>query len=327
MQIRKSFLYRRLLLSVLMSFISLSALAQQNWPVKTIRLIVPFAPGGATDQVARLLGMSLSTQLGVAVVVENKPGANGTIGADMVAKAAPDGYTLLHSTSSIAFTEAFKLSVPYVLKKDLAPVSLVVNQPLLIMSSLQSGITDAPSLRAFITNKEIKPNYGSSGTGNLTHLAMYVILQSMGIQAIHIPYKGGAGAFPDFIAGRLDLFADPINSAYPYVHDKRVTALAVTSEKRSPLLPEVPTVSESLLPGFSMGAWQAVLAPAGTPVEVIDKINTAYAVALKDPKIHARLASQGAEAIGSSPGELKVFLDAEINRWEKIVQSSGIKID
>ncbi|MEI6838115.1 MAG: tripartite tricarboxylate transporter substrate binding protein [Alcaligenaceae bacterium] len=317
----------QLFLIVLAGIFSSATSAQQVWPSKPIRVIVPFAAGGATDQVARLISIHLSTQLGVPVVVENKPGANGAIGADLVAKSGADGYTLLHSTSSLAFSVAFKLPVSYDLTKDLVPVSFAVNQPLLIMASLQSGVTNQQTLRQFIKGKEQKLNYGSAGTGNLTHLAMYVVLQGIGVDAVHIPYKGGAGAFPDFIAGRLDLFADPINSAYPYVRDKRVTALAVTSEKRSSLLPDIPTVSESFVPGFSMGAWQALFAPANTPTDVVDKISKAYRTALNDSEIKARLATQGAEAIGSTPDELKAFLNLEINRWEKLVQSSGIKID
>lgn len=297
------------------------------WPNKPIRLVVPFAPGGSTDQVARLIGVRLANQFGVPVLVENKPGANGNIGAEMVAKSPADGYTLLHGTSSIAYTAAFKSKVGYDLEKDLMPVSLVIHQPLLIMSSNQSGITDAKSLREFAKKNPGKLTYGSSGNGNLTHLAMYVTLKAMEIDATHVPYKGGAAAFPDFMAGRLDLFSDPINSAYPYVRDKRVTALAVTGEKRSQLLPNVPTVDESILPGFSMSAWQGLLAPAGTPTAIIEKMSAAYAAALKDPEVVAKLAAQGAEPVGSSPAVFKTYLDSEIKRWSKVIQSSGIRLD
>lgn len=301
--------------------------AQQPFPNKPIRIVVPFAPGGATDQVARLLATRISDSLGTPVIVDNRPGANGNIGADIVAKAAPDGYTLLHSTSALGFTAAFRQKVPYDLNKDLTPVSLLINQPLLIMASNRLGVSNMQDVAAYAKKNPGKLNYGSSGTGNLTHLAMFVLLQAKGIEATHIPYKGGAGAFPDFVAGRIDLFADPINSAYPYVAANRVKALAVTSEKRSALLPDVPTASETILPGFHMGAWQALMAPAGTPAAVIAKLNDAYGVALKDPEIKAKLATQGAEAVGSSPAEFQNFLDSEVSRWEKVVQSSGIRLD
>jgi tripartite-type tricarboxylate transporter receptor subunit TctC len=304
-----------------------AALAQPQWPAKPIRLVVPFAAGGATDQVARMVGLKLTAQLGVPILIDNKPGANGNIGAEYVTKSPADGYTFLHSTSSIAFTAAFKSKVLYDLEKDLVPVSLVIHQPLLIMASNQSGITDAASLREFAKKNPGKLSYGSSGNGNLTHLAMFVVLKALNIEAAHIPYKGGAGAFPDFMAGRLDLFADPINSAFPYVRDKRVTAIAVTGEQRSGLAPSVPTVAESMLPGFSMSAWQGLLAPAGTPPQIVAKMSAAYNAALKDPEIAAKLGMQGAEAVGSSPEAFKTYLDAEIARWGKVVQSSGIRLE
>lgn len=305
----------------------LSAQAQGRWPAKSIRLIVPFAAGGATDQVARLISNKIGPILGTTVVVENKPGANGNIGVDFVAKSMPDGYTFLHTTSSIAFTAAFKQKVAYDLEHDLVPVSLVINQPLLIMSSLQSGIVDGPSLRDYLKKNGGRISYGSSGNGNLTHLAMYVILNSMNVDATHVPYKGGAAAFPDFIAGRFELFSDPINSSFPYVVDKRVTALAVTGEQRSALAPQIPTVNESLLPGFTMGAWQALLAPAGTPTDVLNRVRQAYITALNDPEVKSKLASQGAEAVGSNGEDFKKFMHEEIRRWERVVQTSGIKLD
>ncbi|WYX33187.1 tripartite tricarboxylate transporter substrate binding protein (plasmid) [Achromobacter denitrificans] len=303
------------------------AAAEAVYPSKPIRVIVPFAAGGATDQVARLLATKVSASLGTPVVVENRPGANGNIGAETVAQAAPDGYTLLHSTSALGFTAAFGQKVSYALDKNLEPVSLLIDQPLLIMASNPLGVANVADLKAYARQHPGKLNYGSSGTGNLTHLAMFVLLQAAGIEATHIPYKGGAGAFPDFIAGRLDLFADPINSAYPYVRDGRVKALAVTGMQRSALLPDVPTASEVILPGFQMGAWQALMAPAGTPPEVIARVNHAYVVALKDSEVTARLASQGAVAKATSPQEFRTFLSAEIERWKKVVQDSGIQLD
>lgn len=314
-------------LAVVGLLLPVAASSQSSWPTKPIRLVVPFAPGGATDQVARLIGTKIAIQLGVPVIVENKPGANGNIGAEHVAKSHADGYTMLHSTSSIAYTAAFKSKVGYDLDKDFIPVSLVIHQPLLIMSSNQSGITNAKNLREFATKNAGGLTYGSSGNGNLTHLAMYVALKALEIDATHVPYKGGAAAFPDFMAGRLDLFSDPINSAYPYVRDKRVTALAVTGEHRSNLLPEVPTVNESILPGFSMSAWQGLLAPAGTPAAIVDKMNAAYSAALKDPEVVTKLAAQGAEPVGSSPGAFKAYLNSEITRWRKIIETSGIRLD
>ncbi|EFV86231.1 exported protein [Achromobacter xylosoxidans C54] len=320
----------RILVAALVSSLILNpgtAGAQPAFPSKPIRVIVPFAPGGATDQVARLLAAEVSVELGVPVVVENRPGANGNIGAEAVAQAAPDGYTLLHSTSSLGFTAAFRQKVSYNLDKNLTPVSLLIDQPLLIMASSPLGVTTVPELKSYAQKHPGKLNYGSSGNGNLTHLAMFVLLQAAGIEATHIPYKGGAGAFPDFIAGRIDLFADPINSAYPYVRDGRVKALVVTGKDRSHLLPDVPTAAEAILPGFQMGAWQALMAPGGTRPEVISRLNQAYVKALNTPKVVAHLAAQGAIPKATSPQEFRSFLQAEIERWTAVVQTSGIKLD
>ena len=303
------------------------AATAQAYPTKPIRIVVPFAPGGSTDQVARLLANHVSGNLGVPVIVENRPGANGNIGAEAVANAKPDGYTLLHSTSALGYTAAFGQKVSYDLHKDLAPVSLLVDQPLLIMASNQLGVKSLAELGEYERKHSGSLNYGSSGTGNLTNLGMYVILKAAGIEATHVPYKGGAGAFPDFIAGRIDLLADPINSARAYVDAGQVRALAVTSEKRSPLLPDVPTASEVILPGFQMGAWQALMVPAGTPEAVIQRLNAAYKDALSNSEVKARLASQGAEAIGSGPAEFAAFLDGHIGQWKQVVESSGISLD
>lgn len=298
-----------------------------EFPSKPIRVIVPFAAGGSTDQVARLLAARVSSEIGAPVVVENRPGANGNIGAEAVAKADPDGYMLLHSTSALGYTAAFEQKVNYDLHKQLMSVSLLIDQPLLIMASKQ---LDVSSMKDIVEYGKAHPDsldYGSSGTGNLTHLAMYVLLKSAGVAATHVPYKGGAGAFPDFIAGRIDLLADPINSARKYVDAGQVKALAVTSATRSPLFPDVPTASESLLPGFQMGAWQALMAPVGTPSAIIEKLNAAYKVALDDPAVKAQLESQGAEAIGSSPKFLEEFLEGHIAQWKQVVTSSGIALE
>lgn len=316
----------RVLAAVCMIGTATAAVAD-TFPNRPVRVIVPFAPGGSTDQVARLLATDVSNTLGVSVVVENRPGANGNIGAEAVATARPDGYTLLHSTSALGYTAAFKQPVSYDLHNDLTPVSLLVDQPLLIMASKQLGVQNVAELDEYEKENPGTLNYGSSGTGNLTHLGMHVILDALGIEATHIPYKGGSSAFPDFIAGRIDLFADPINSASSYVTAGRVTALAVTSESRSAMLPDVPTVSEAVLPGFQMGAWQALMAPGGTSDEIIQRINAAYQKALSNPEIVAQLSSQGAEAIGSSPEEFEKHLNDHVTQWQQVIETSGITLD
>ena len=314
-------------LTLIAATIILPARAQGSYPEKPIRVIVPFAPGGATDQVARLLAVYVSRELGTTMVVDNRTGANGNIGVDYVAKAPPDGYTVLHTTSSIAFTAAFKQSVGYQLDRDLTPVSLLINQPLLIMSGPSIPVKTMKELIDYGKKHPGKLSYGSSGIGNLTHLAMHVLFDAAGVQATHVPYKGGAAAFPNLVGGQIDLLSDPINSAYPFVRDKKVTALAVTGLQRSPLLPDVPTAAESVLPGFEIGAWQILMVPAGTPKTVVERLNAAYVKALNDPEIKAKLAAQGADAVGSSPTQCSDYMHSEIARWEKVVQESKIRID
>lgn len=301
--------------------------AQEAYPTRPIKVVVPFAAGGATDQVARLLGHKVAALLGTSVVIENRPGANGNIGADYVAKSAPDGYTVLHSTSSLAFTAAFKQRVPYRLDRDLAPVSLLINQPLLIVAGPSLQARSMQEALAYAKANPGKLSYGSSGSGNLTHLAMHVLLKASGATATDVPYKGGASAFPNLLGGQIDLLLDPINSAYPFVRDGRARALAVTGTKRSALLPDVPTAAEVVLPGFEIGAWQAMMVPAGTPAAIVARLHSAYAQALADPEVRSRLAAQGAEAIGSTPEEFNLFLRKEIGRWERVVTESGIKVE
>jgi tripartite-type tricarboxylate transporter receptor subunit TctC len=304
-----------------------TAHGQTDYPKKTIRIVVPFVPGGATDQVARLAATRLSNQMGVPVIVENRPGANGNIGAEHVAKSAPDGYTILHNTSSIAFSAAFQQKVGYDLAKDLAPVSLITNQPVLLVAAPSMPFNSMSELVTYAKANPGKLNYGSSGNGNITHLVTHVVLKSAGVEATHVPYKGGAGAFPDLIGSQIQLLTDPINSAYPFVKDKRAKALATTGTQRSPLLPDVPTVSETVLPGFEAGAWQAIMVPAKTPPEIIKRLNAEYVKALDHPEVKAKIAAQGAQVIASSPEQYKVYLEKEIDRWSKVVKTSGITID
>ncbi|NYT62505.1 tripartite tricarboxylate transporter substrate binding protein [Alcaligenaceae bacterium] len=314
-------------LAVSLSGITQTAYGNSDYPNKAIRIIVPFAPGGSTDQIARLLSIRLSNQMKVPVIVENRPGANGNIGASQVARADPDGYTILHNTSSIAFTAAFQQKTEYNLNQDLAPVSLITNQPMLIVANPSIAAKNLGELIAYGKSHPGKLNYGSSGNGNITHLVTYVMLKAAGVEATHVPYKGGAAAFPDLIGGQIDILTDPINSAYPFVQDKRAIAFATSGKTRSTLLPDVPTISETILPGFEAGAWQAIMVPSKTPPAIVARLNQEYKKALNDPEVKARIAVQGGEIIASSPEEYKTYLGQEIERWGQIVKSSGIDVN
>ncbi len=315
------------MLAIFVSGVAQTAYGQSDYPNKTIRIVVPFAPGGSTDQVARLLSIHLSEQMEVPVVVENRPGANGNIGASQVARSAPDGYTILHNTSSIAFTAAFKQQVEYDLGKDLAPISLITNQPMLVVANPSIAPKNLAELIAYGKANPGRLNYGSSGNGNITHLVTYVMLKAAGVDATHIPYKGGSAAFPDLIGGEIDILTDPINSAYPFVKDERAVAFATSGKNRSALLPDVPTIAETVLPGFEAGAWQAIMVPSKTPPAIVARLNQEYIKALNSPEVKARLSAQGAEVIASTPEEYKAYLTQEIKRWADVVTTSGISVN
>ena len=304
-----------------------AALAQSDFPSKTIRVVVPFAPGGATDIVGRMLAERVSRQVGQTVVVENRAGANGNIGADLVAHSAPDGYTLLHNTSSIMFTAAFGAKVNYDLASELVPVSLLVTQPLIFNAYPGIGVNNIPELVAWAKANPGKLSYGSSGIGNVSHLVTYVLLQAAGIEGSHIPYKGGAAAFPDLIAGQIQILNDPINSSLPFIRDKRAKAIGSTGRTRSTLLPDVQTMNETVAPGFEAGAWQGAMVQGKTPPAIVARLNAEWVKALKDPSVQEKLAAQGAEVLATSPEQYLAYLRNEIDRWTKIIKASGARLE
>ena len=304
-----------------------AAWAQSDFPSKIIRVIVPFAPGGATDIVARLIAERMSKQVNQAVVVENRAGANGNIGADLVAHSAPDGYTVLHNTSSIAFTASFGQKVCYDLFTDLTPVSLLVTQPLIFNANPNLGINNVQDLVAWAKANPGKLSYGSSGIGNISHLVTFVLLQAAGIDGNHIPYKGGAAAFPDLMGGQIQILNDPINSSMPFLRDKRARAIATTGRSRSSLLPDVQTMSETVAPGFEAGAWQATMVQGKTPAAIVARLNAEFVKALQDTGLREKLAAQGAEVLATSPDQYLAYLRSEIERWAKVVKASGAKLE
>ncbi|MCC2676293.1 MAG: putative exported protein [Ramlibacter sp.] len=321
---RKSFL--RLLAASAASLALPPVNAQSDYPNRPIKVVVPFAPGGATDQVARLLAIRLAKQMNVPVIVENRAGANGNLGAELVARAAPDGYTILHNTSSIAFTAAFAQKVSYDLAADLTPVAALVNQPLLVVAGPSMPANTLNEMLAWARQNPGKLNYASSGNGNISHLVMYVLLQKAGISGAHVPYKGGAAAFPDVMSGQVHLLADPVNSAAPFVRDRRVRAIATTGRSRTPLFPDVQAVAE-VMPEVVAGAWQGAMVPAKTPRPIVERLSAEYAKALQEPALRDKLHADGAEPLGFTPEQYAAFLKEEIDRWSKIVRSSGIKLD
>jgi tripartite-type tricarboxylate transporter receptor subunit TctC len=304
-----------------------TAFAQAAWPSKPITMVVPFPPGGPTDLVARVLAQKLGEQLGQNVIVDNKGGANGNIGAMAVARAPADGYTILYNTSSITLSPALYKSLSYNVEKDFAPVALTAVVPL---ARVVHPSVPANNVKEFVAYAKANPGkltYGSAGNGNVTHLGAFQFTQANGIDAVHAPFKGSAPADLALASGEIQYLTDTVNSVMGFVKDKRMKMLAVTSAKRMSLFPDVPTLAESGMPGFEVGAWQGVMVPAATPKAVIDRLNAEINKALQHPDVKAKLAGQGAEPLGSTQAEYAAYVKKEIARWASVVKASGVTIE
>jgi tripartite-type tricarboxylate transporter receptor subunit TctC len=304
-----------------------SMLWAQSWPTKPVRMIIAFPPGGPTDLVSRVLAQKLSEQLGQQVIVDNKPGAGGNIAAELAARAAPDGYTIFYNTSAIVIGPALYGKVNYDTLKDFAPVLLTASVPMVLVVNPQ---LPARSVKEFVDLAKTRSgalNYSSSGTGTITHLASAMMSTQTGIQTQHIPYKGSAPGLVDLASGQTQFMIDTINTVLPYVRDSRLRGLAVTSAKRSPLLPDLPTLAEAGISGFEAAAWQGIVVPTGTPNEIVQKLNAEVNKALAHPDIRSRLAAQGADILGGTPAEYAAYLRSEMPRWAKAVKDSGAKAE
>jgi tripartite-type tricarboxylate transporter receptor subunit TctC len=306
---------------------ALPAALAQSWPAKPITMVVPFPPGGPTDLVARVLAQKLGEQLGQNVVVDNKGGANGNIGASLVARAPADGYTLLYNTSSITLSPSLYKHLTYDVEKDFAPVALTAVVPLALV--VHPGIP-ANTVKEFVDYAKAnrgKLSYGSAGNGNVTHLGAFQFAQANGIDAVHVPFKGSAPADLALVSGDIQFLTDTVNSVMGFVKDKRMKMLAVTTARRMSLFPEVPTLAESGMAGFEVGAWQGVMVPAATPKPVVDRLNAEILKALQHPDVKAKLAGQGAEPLGSTPAEYQAYVRKELQRWAGVVKATGVTLE
>ena len=316
----------RLLAFALSSF-ALAASAQ-TYPSKPIRMILAFPPGGPTDINARLFAQRLSEQLGQQVVVDNRPGAGGNIGAGEAAKAQPDGYTLFYNTSAIVIGPSLYAKVAFDPFKDFAPVALTATVPLVLVVNPQVPAKTLGDFLAYARANQGKLNYASSGSGTITHLAAALFLSQMGLQAQHIPYKGSAPALIDVAGGQTQLMIDTINTVLPYVKDNRLRALAIAVPRRSSALPDVPTLEEAAkLPGFEMSAWQGIVVPAATPKEIVVRLNAEVNKALAGEEFRARLAAQGSEPLGGTADQYAAYMRSEFGRWAKVIRESGAKAE
>jgi tripartite-type tricarboxylate transporter receptor subunit TctC len=297
----------------------------QAFPQRPVRLVVAFPPGGPTDVVARILAERMARDLGQPVVVENRGGANGNIAAEAVAKAEADGHTLLYNTSSIAISRALYRRLPYDVLRDLTPVALTAASPLALVVNPAMPPRDAAGFIVWIKANPGKLSYSSGGIGNISHLVSFLVLRHIGGEAVHVPYRGTAAALMDAAAGNVQFTSDTVVTALPVIQDGRLRAIAVSSAERTPLLPEVPTMSEAGLtpPGFDLGAWQGIMAPAQTPPAAIARLNQAVAAALGDAEVRAKLAAQGAKPTGGSAADYARYLQSEVTLWTRVVAESG----
>lgn len=319
---------RRLAVFTAVGLLSAASLANAaGWPEKPITLVVPFPPGGPTDMVARVLAQNVGEQLGQAVVVDNKPGANGNIGNAFVAKAAPDGYTVLYNTSSVTLSPALYKKLTYDVRKDLAPVALTAVVPLGLVVNPALPVNTVAELVDYAKKNPGKLSYGSAGNGNVTHLVAFQATQHFGIEATHVPYRGSAPADVDLVAGQIQFMTDTINSVAPFIKDGKLRLLAVSTSQRIPNFPQAPTLAESGMAGFEAGAWQGVMVPAQTPLPVIERLNQAFLKALKDPVVLEKLRVQGTEPLGSTPAEYGAYIEKELARWVSVVKSTGVSLD
>lgn len=296
----------------------------QSYPERPIRLILAVAAGGGQDTVARAMTPKLSTLLGANIIIDNRPGGGGNIGVGVARQASPDGYTLLMISSSNVIQPIVHGS-PYDLQRDFAPVAQLVNQPYLLAVTPSLPVKSVADLISYARANAGKMNYGSAGSGSLTHLAAELFRDQARFDAVHVPYKGTGPVYPDLIAGRLQFAFATIVSAQPHVRNNRLRALAVSSAKRAQAAPDVPTVAEAGLPGYAVTQWYGVLAPARTPRGAVATLNKAFVGAIEDPELGKHLASDGAEAAPSSPQEFTAHIKAEHSRWSRIIERAGLR--
>ena len=301
--------------------------AAQNFPSRPVRMIVPYPAGGGTDIISRTVAQKLGERWGQQVIVDNRAGANGIIGTDLAAKSKSDGYTLVVVIATQAINPALYPKIPYNSETDFAPVSLMAQYPFILTTHPS---VPAKSVREFIALAKKRPgelSYASSGNGSGPHLGFELFKSMAGINVVHIPYKGAGPANTELISGQVQAFFNNILAGKPHIQSGRLRVIAATSATRSQAMPEIPTFAESGVPGFDVTGWYALLAPAGTPAAIVNKVQADTAASLRIPEVAARLSSEGAEPVGSTSDALARFLQTETQKWAKVVKAANIKID
>lgn len=303
-----------------------AAAVAQTYPAKAVRIVVGYPPGGPTDLLARIVAQKLTESWGQQVLVDNRPGASGMIGAEITVRAAPDGYTLLMVPVTYAVTPSLYPKMTYDAAKDLAPVAQVAAAPFILVVHPTLPVKTVRDLITLARSRPGQLNYASASTGGMPHLAGELFNSMTGVKMVHIPYKGAAPATTDLLAGQVQLMFNNMLSAMPQVKNGRLRAIAVTSTKRSAAAPELPAIAETV-PGYEASGWYAALAPAATPRELIAKINNDMNRIMKMPDVTQRLAGDGVEAVGTTPEQFGTYLRAEIAKWGKVVKASGARAD
>jgi len=318
---------RSLLCTLALIFSAAVAHAEDTYPSRPIKIVLPFAAGGGTDTVARVLAQQLTKQMGVSVVVENKAGANGNVGAEAASRAQPDGYTLLYNTSFIVTNPWLYQKLSYDPVADFEPVLLIAKVPLVLVVHPS---VPAKTLNEFIAYARANPgklSYASSGIGGSTHLANLLFQRAAGIDAVHVAYRGGGPALNDVMAGAVQFYMDTVNTSLPQIKAGNVRALAVTSLNRLRDLPDVPTISETVQPNFEVVSWQGLAVPAKTPPAIIVRLQQEFSRALKDPTVRERLAAQSAEPVGSTTAEYISFLEQERALWGETIRAAQVRLE
>jgi tripartite-type tricarboxylate transporter receptor subunit TctC len=300
----------------------------QRYPAKPIHLIVPFPPGGGNDTVARAIAQQVGPDLGQPVVIDNRPGAGGSVGAELAAKAPPDGYTLfLAGVGSHVVNPNLHARLPYDPVKDFAPITLLASAPSVLVVNPAVPARTVAEFTAYARAHPGKLNYASNGNGSAAQLAAAMYESMANVRMVHVPYKGIAPALTDLLSGEVQLMFGTVVALVPHIQAGKLRALAVTSRSRSALLPDVPTLAESGVPEYEAGSWYGVMAPAGTPREIVERLHDAIVSALREPEVSKRLAAEGAIVIGSTPEEFGAHLKAELARVGKVVRAAGIRIE
>ena len=295
-----------------------------KFPTKSVRIVVGFGAGGGTDLAARAIGQKLTDTFGTSFIVDNRPGASGNLAGDIVAKANPDGYTMLMANSTIAIP-SLSIKLPFDIRKDFIPLSLVALGPSVLVVHPSIAVNDVKGLIALAKAKPKSLSFGSGGVGNVTHLAMELLMSSAGIEMVHIPYKGGAPSVVGLVSGEVQTLFTSIPTALPQINAGKMRAIGVSISNRNPALPNVPTLAEAGLPGYYAASWYGLLLPSGVPKPVVDVLSKEIVAAMQVPAVRDSMVRQGFEPVGNTPDDFSRFIREEIPRWERVVKAAGIK--